>query len=68
MASNMFDVKQLAEYLNVSISLIRKLVKNKDIPYVRLGVKILFSALTALPDGPVRVAVSPSEPLYSALK
>ena len=43
MAINMFDVKQLAEYLNVSISLIRKLVKNKDIPYVRLGVKILFS-------------------------
>ncbi len=45
MASNMFDVKQLAEYLNVSISLIRKLVKNKDIPYVRLGVKILFSKI-----------------------
>lgn len=41
----MFDVKQLAEYLNVSISLIRKLVKNKDIPYVRLGVKILFSKI-----------------------
>lgn len=45
MASNMFDVKQLAEYLNVSISLIRKLVKSKDIPYVRLGVKILFSKI-----------------------
>ena len=45
MASNMFDVKQLAEYFNVSISLIRKLVKNKDIPYVRLGVKILFSKI-----------------------
>lgn len=45
MASNMFDVKQLAEYLNVSISLIRKLVKNKDIPHVRLGVKILFSKI-----------------------
>ena len=45
MASNMFDVKQLAEYLNVSIGLIRKLVKNKDIPYVRLGVKILFSKI-----------------------
>ncbi len=45
MAINMFDVKQLAEYLNVSISLIRKLVKNKDIPYVRLGVKILFSKI-----------------------
>ena len=45
MAINMFDVKQLAEYLNVSISLIRKLVKNKDIPHVRLGVKILFSKI-----------------------
>ena len=45
MASNMFDVKKLAEYLNVSISLIRKLVKNKDIPHVRLWVKILFSKI-----------------------
>lgn len=45
MASNMFDVKQLAEYLNVGISLIRKLVKNKDIPHVRLGAKILFSKI-----------------------
>lgn len=45
MASNMLDVKQLSEYLNVSISLIRKLVRNKDIPYNRLGVKLLFSKL-----------------------
>lgn len=43
MASNMLDVKQLSEYLNISISLIRKLVRNKDIPYNRIGVKLLFS-------------------------
>lgn len=42
MESNMLDIKQLAEYLNVSISLIRKLVKKNDIPYNRLGVKLLF--------------------------
>lgn len=45
MESNMLDVKQLAKYLNVSVSLIRKLVRNKDIPYNRLGVKLLFSKL-----------------------
>lgn len=43
MTSNMFDVKQLSEYLNISISLIRKLVRNKEIPHNRIGVKLLFS-------------------------
>lgn len=43
MESNMLDVKELSKYLNISISLIRKLVRNKDIPYNRIGVKLLFS-------------------------
>jgi len=43
MASILFNITELADYLNVSISLIRKLVRNKEIPYNRLGVKLLFS-------------------------
>jgi len=43
MSSNMFDIKEVAEYLNVSISLIRKLVRKNDIPYNRIGVKLLFN-------------------------
>lgn len=42
MASNMLDVKQLSEYLNISISLIRKLVRKSEIPYNKIGAKILF--------------------------
>lgn len=42
MNSCMFDIKELSSYLNISISLIRKLVRNKDIPYNRIGVKLLF--------------------------
>lgn len=43
MSNNMFDVKQLSEYLNVSVSLIRKLIRKKEIPFNRIGVKLLFS-------------------------
>lgn len=42
MASNMLDVKQLSEYLNISISFIRKLVRKNEIPYNKIGAKILF--------------------------
>lgn len=42
MASNMLDVKQLSEYLNISISLIRKLVRKNEIPYNKIGAKLLF--------------------------
>ena len=42
MASNMLDVKQLSEYLNISTSLIRKLVRKNEIPYNKIGSKILF--------------------------
>jgi len=39
----MFNVKQISQYLNVSSSLIRKLVRNKEIPYNKIGAKLLFS-------------------------
>ncbi|MCM1370812.1 MAG: helix-turn-helix domain-containing protein [Clostridium sp.] len=42
MNSNMLDIKQCAEFLNVSISLIRKLVRKNKIPYNRIGAKLLF--------------------------
>lgn len=45
MENVMLDVRQLAKYLNISISLVRKLVRNNDIPYNRIGVKLLFSKL-----------------------
>lgn len=45
MENAMLDVRQLAKYLNISISLVRKLVRNNDIPYNRIGVKLLFSKL-----------------------
>ncbi|MBO5138905.1 MAG: helix-turn-helix domain-containing protein [Bacilli bacterium] len=43
MASILFNITELADYLHISVSLIRKLVKNKEIPHNRLGVKLLFS-------------------------
>lgn len=43
MDSIMLDVIQLSRYLNVSISLIRKLVRKREIPFNRIGVKLLFS-------------------------
>lgn len=42
MESIMIDVKQLSEYLNISISLVRKLVRKSEIPYNKVGAKILF--------------------------
>jgi excisionase family DNA binding protein len=38
-----FDVKEIAIYLNCSISSVRKLVRNKEIPYFRIGSKLNFS-------------------------
>lgn len=42
MVSNMLDIKQTALYLNVSVSLIRKLVRKSEIPYNRIGTKLMF--------------------------
>lgn len=38
-----YDIKELASYLNISISQIRKLVRQRDIPYFRIGKKLLFN-------------------------
>lgn len=37
-----FDTKQLSNYLNISMGMIRKLIREKDIPYYKIGSKILF--------------------------
>ena len=36
------DIKQLSTYLQVSISEIRKLVRQKNIPYFRIGNRLKF--------------------------
>lgn len=41
-----FDVKEVAKYLNCSISAIRKLVTNNSIPYYRVGTRIFFRKLS----------------------
>ena len=43
MENVMLDVKECSDYLNISVSLLRKLVKRKEIPHNRVGIKILFS-------------------------
>ena len=42
MDSDMINIKQTALYLNVSVSLIRKWVRKSEIPYNRIGNKIMF--------------------------
>lgn len=36
------DIKQLSNYLQVSIAEIRKLVRQKNIPYFRIGNRLKF--------------------------
>lgn len=43
MENQILNVKEVAKYLNCSVSNIRMLVKNKSIPHFRLGTKINFS-------------------------
>lgn len=38
-----FNVKETAEYLNCSVSSIRKMVRNKEIAFFRIGSKINFT-------------------------
>lgn len=38
-----FTVKELANYLSCSVSSIRTLVRNKEIPYFRIGSKLNFN-------------------------
>lgn len=43
MCNVFLSVRGLSEYLNISVSLVRKLVKKGELPHNRLGAKILFS-------------------------
>ena len=38
-----FTVKEVAEYLHCSVSSIRTLVRNKQIPFFRIGSKLNFN-------------------------
>lgn len=38
-----FTVKEVADYLQCSVSSIRTLVRNKQIPYFRIGSKLNFN-------------------------
>ena len=38
-----FNIKELSKHLNCSISSIRTLVRNKEIPFFRIGNKLHFS-------------------------
>lgn len=40
---HVFTVKEVAKYLNCSVSSIRTLVRNKKIPYFRIGSKLNFN-------------------------
>ena len=42
MASIMFNITESADYLHISVSLLRKLVRRNEVPYNRIGVKIMF--------------------------
>jgi excisionase family DNA binding protein len=37
-----FNIKEISEYLKCSCSLIRKYVRNKSIPYFRVGNRLFF--------------------------
>ena len=37
------DIKQLSFYLNISVSEVRKLVRERRIPYFRIGNRIKFN-------------------------
>lgn len=45
MSKEICDIKDLSTYLKISISEIRKLVREKRIPNFRLGNKIMFDLL-----------------------
>lgn len=38
-----YNIKQAAERLNLSVPFVRKLIKNKQLSYVRAGDRILIS-------------------------
>lgn len=42
MIKNIYDIKDISKYLNVSIPYLRKLVRGKLIPHYRFGNRIKF--------------------------
>ena len=42
MTKNIYDIKDISKYLNVSIPYLRKLVRAKLIPHYRFGNRIKF--------------------------
>lgn len=42
-AKQVFNVKELSEYLQISSSSVRKLVRENSVPYFRILSKILFN-------------------------
>ena len=42
MKEKIMNIKELAIFLNCSVSTIRKLIKEKRIPHFRIGAKIYF--------------------------
>ncbi len=46
MQKDICDVREIADYLNISIAEVRKLVREKKIPFFRLGNRIKFRVNT----------------------
>lgn len=44
MAKKLLSVKQMAEFLNVSLSVLYGLIRNNSIPYFRVGKSIRFDS------------------------
>lgn len=42
------NIQQTAKYLNVSVAFIRKCVRRKSIPFVRIGTKVLRFRISEL--------------------
>lgn len=40
--NNKLDVFELSDYLNICVSMVRKLVRQKELPFYKIGNKVLF--------------------------
>ena len=40
--SNTMNVTEIADYIGCSTSMVRKLIRTKEIPFYKLGTKIIF--------------------------
>ena len=43
MEKKLYSISEVAGYLNVSIPFVRKLIRNKSIPFYRIGNRLRFS-------------------------